>query len=198
MAKILERSWWALAIGGVVSVLFGLLVFRWPGLALVALITLFGAFALINGIFTIIVAIEGAAHHRSWIWPLVGGAVSVLAGLVTFMWPGITALALLYLIAIWAIVTGVSEIVGALQLRRELPHEWLYIAAGVVSVLFGLFMIARPGKGALTLIWLIGAYAVIYGVLRISLGFRMRSLSRQVAALPISSPVSSSAAPAVR
>jgi uncharacterized membrane protein HdeD (DUF308 family) len=183
MAKILTRSWWAVALGGVASVLFGLLVFRWPGLALVALITLFGAFVLLDGIFAIITAIEGAQHHESWVWPLLGGAVSVAAGLVTFIWPSITALALLYVIAFWAIVRGATEIVTAIHLRRDLANEWLLIGAGALAVLFGLILLVRPGAGALAVIWLIGTYAVIGGIMRIGLAFRLRSLQHALAAV---------------
>ncbi|HEV8193525.1 MAG TPA: HdeD family acid-resistance protein [Ktedonobacterales bacterium] len=181
MSKILTRSWWALALGGIAAVLFGIFAFRWPGLTLAILVTLFGAYALVDGIFAIITAIEGMAHHRDWIWPLVIGAAGVATGIITFVWPSITAVALLVIIAAWAIVTGGLQLYAAIQLRREITNEWLLIVAGGLSVLFGLLLIVQPGAGALAVIWLIGSYAIIAGVLRLGLAFRLRSLQHQLA-----------------
>ena len=194
MANILTRSWWAVALGGVASVLFGLLAFRWPALTLVALVTLYGAFALVDGVFSLITAIEGIEHHQSWIWPGLRGVAGVAAGVITFIWPSITALALLYIIAAWAVVTGAIEIVGAIQLRREITNEWLLIIQGALSALFGVILIARPGTGALALILLIGSYAVIVGVLRISLAFRLRSLAGKLAKQPVTARASNASA----
>src|SRR5262249_34899654 len=149
---------------------------------LFALVTLYGAFALVDGVFSLVTAVEGIEHHQSWIWPGLRGVAGVAAGIITFVWPSITALALLYIIAVWAVVTGAIEVFGAIQLRREIANEWLLIIQGALSVVFGLFLIARPGKGALAVILLIGAYAVIAGVLRVSLAFRLRSLAGKPAA----------------
>ncbi len=181
MVKVLTRSWWALALGGVAAVLFGILAFIWPNIALIVLVALFGAYALVDGIFSIVVAAEGAAHHQSWIWPALLGVAGIAAGIITFIRPGITALALLYVIAAWAIVTGVLEIVTAIYLRREMTNEWLLILAGALSVLFGVLLIViGPPAGLLTLVWLIATYAIIVGVLRIGLAFRLHGLQQQL------------------
>ncbi|HEX6817581.1 MAG TPA: HdeD family acid-resistance protein [Ktedonobacterales bacterium] len=182
MLKILTRSWWAEVLEGVAAVIFGILAFIFPRTALVVLIALFGAFALVDGIFSIVEAAEGAAHHQSWIWPALRGIAGVAAGIITFVFPGITAIALLYVIAAWAIVTGIFEIVAAIQLRREVTNEWLLILAGALSVLFGIVLVLfGPGPGLLAVVWLIATYAILVGALRIALGFRLHSLQEHAA-----------------
>jgi uncharacterized membrane protein HdeD (DUF308 family) len=195
MGTILSRSWWALALSGFTAVLFGILVFSWPRLAVAVLIVLFGAFALIDGISSIITAVEGIEHHQTWTWPLAYGIAGVVAGLVTFAWPQLTALALLFLIAAWAIVAGAIQIFAALELRRVLHGEWIMLAGGALSVLFGVIAILRPGAGALALIGLIGVFAIVLGVARISLAFRLRGLQHNLAAakMPVMSTPSSKA-----
>jgi uncharacterized membrane protein HdeD (DUF308 family) len=195
MGTILSRSWWALALSGIAAVLFGILVFSWPRLAVAVLVILFGAFALVDGISSIIMAVEGIEHHQTWVWPLAHGIAGVLAGLVTFAWPRLTALALLFVIAVWAIVAGAIQIFAALELRRALHDEWIMLAGGALSVLFGVVVILRPGAGALALIALIGVFAVVLGIARISLAFRLRSLQHKLAAAqtPVMSTPSSKA-----
>jgi uncharacterized membrane protein HdeD (DUF308 family) len=181
MVKVLTRSWWALALSGVAAVLFGILAFIWPSIALIVLVALFGAYALVDGLFSIVIAAEGAAHHQSWTWPALRGVAGIAAGVITFVWPQITALALLFVIAAWAIVTGVLEIVTAIYLRREMTNEWMLILAGALSVLFGvLLVVSGPSAGILALVWLIATFAIIVGALRIGLAFRLRSLQQQL------------------
>lgn len=181
MVKVLTRSWWALALGGVAAVLFGILAFIFPRTALIFLIALFGAYVLVDGIFSIVTAAEGVVHHQTWIWPALRGVAGIAVGIITFINPGITALALLYIIAAWAIVTGVLEVITALYLRREMTNEWMLILAGALSVLFGVLLIViGPPAGLLTLVWLIATYAIIVGALRIGLAFRLHSLQQQL------------------
>jgi len=180
MGTILTRSWWAVALSGVAAVLFGVLAFSLPRLVLASLVILFGAFALVDGIFQIIAAVEGVEHHASWVWPLARGIIGVLAGLLTFALPRLTAVALLILIAVWAIAAGATEIFTALELRKQFANEWLLLVLGALSMLFGLLIILRPAAGALALIGLIGTFAIIVGVLRISLAFRLRSLQHKL------------------
>ncbi len=148
----------------------------WPSLTLTVLVLLFGAYALVDGVFALVAsaALAGQGHER-WLPPLLGGVVGIALGIATWVWPDITALALLYLIAAWAIVTGVFEI-AASELRRVIENEWLLGLRGLASVLFGLLLIVFPGSGALALLWLIGTYAVLFGVLLIALGFRLRGM----------------------
>jgi uncharacterized membrane protein HdeD (DUF308 family) len=172
---VLSRNWWALALRGVAAILFGLAAFFLPGITLAVLILLFGAYMLVDGIFAIIAAVRAEEHDTRWWLLLAEGVLGVLAGIVAFLWPGLTALALLYLVAAWAIITGVLEIVGAIRLRKEIEGEWALILGGILSVIFGVLLAVMPGVGILALIWLIGAYALVSGVLLIVLAFRVRN-----------------------
>ena len=178
----LVRSWWLFVLRGVFAVLFGLAAIIWPGIALGALILLFGAFAVADGILAILAGIQAARREMQW-WPLVlGGVLGIGIGLATFAWPGITALVLLSLIAAWAIVTGILEIVAAIRLRREIQGEWLLGLAGAASLIFGLLLVANPGAGALAVVWVIGLFALFFGIVLIGLGLRLRGLEDRVAA----------------
>lgn len=174
MLDVLARNWWAVVLRGVFAVIFGLLALIWPGATLFVLIMLFGAYALVDGVFALIAAFRVAGGDR---WPLLlEGVVGILIGLLTFFWPGVTALVLLSFIAAWAIITGIFEIVAAIRLRREIEGEWALGLAGVASLIFGVLLILFPGAGALSLIWLIGAYAIVFGILLILLGLRLRGM----------------------
>lgn len=174
MVGALARNWWTLIIRGIVAILFGLLAVILPGLTLTALIFLFGAYAVVDGVFAIAAAAMGGGMANRWVL-LLEGIVSIIAGVVAFVWPGLTALALLYVIAFWAILTGVLEIIAAVRLRHEIANEWVLGIAGVASILFGLIAIVFPRAGALSIIWIIGVYAILFGVLLIALGLRIRS-----------------------
>ena len=177
----LARNWWLILLRGVCAVIFGVLTFIWPGVTLLTLVLLYGAYALIDGAIAIWAAIVGGEPAPRW-WLLIVGLLGIGAGLVTLLMPGVTALVLLYFIAFWAILTGVMQIVGAIRLRKEIDNEWMLAASGVLSVLFGVILIVQPGAGALGLIFVIGAYAVIYGAILIGLALRLRSHSHAVAA----------------
>src|SRR5712664_3680975 len=175
MITALLRNWWALALRGVLAILLGLAVFVLPGLTLVVFVALFGAYALVDGVFSIIAGVRAAERHERWWSPVLKGVAGIAAGVLAFVWPALTALALLYLIAGWAIVTGLLEIVAAVHLHRA-HGEWLLVLNGVLSVLFGLLVIVWPGAGVLTLLWLIGTYAIVFGVVLLVLAFRLRNL----------------------
>jgi uncharacterized membrane protein HdeD (DUF308 family) len=171
---ILIRNWWAVALRGVAAIIFGILAFAMPVATLGALVLLFGAYALVDGVFNVIAAVSGRSGARPW-WALVlSGVVSIAAGLATFFMPGLTALALMYLIAAWAIVTGVLQIVAAVRLRREIDNEWWLGLSGGISVAFGVFVMLAPGAGALALVLWIGAYALVLGAVLVALGLRLR------------------------
>ena len=174
-AHNLARHWWLLALRGIAAVIFGVLAFIWPGMTLAVLVILWGAYALVDGVLGIGSAIRGDTEHRVAL--LVEGIVSVLAGIAAFVWPGLTALVLLYIIAIWAVVTGVLEIVAAVRLRRVIANEWGLIVGGVISVLFGIFLVVAPGAGAVAVVWAIGAYAIFYGIMLLVLAWRLRGHS---------------------
>ena len=173
---LLSRNWWALALRGLAAILFGVLAFAWPGITLFVLVIFFGAYMLVDGIFAIVAAVKAAGEEARWWLMLLEGILGVGVGLVAFFWPGLTALALLYLIAAWAIATGIMEIAAAIRLRREMVGEWALILGGALSVLFGVLLVVIPARaGLLSLTWLIGAYAVVFGVLLVILAFRVRN-----------------------
>ncbi len=169
----IASRWWALVVRGLAAIAFGVLVIAAPGIGLLALVYLWGAYALADGVFNIVLAVRGARTVRGWGWFLFEGICSIAAGVVTVVWPGITALGLLVVIALWAIVTGVAEIVTATRLRRILRGEWLLALSGVLSIAFGVLLLARPGAGALAVAWLIGAYAILFGALLVGVGMRL-------------------------
>lgn len=178
MLNLLARNWGWVMLRGVAALIFGLLTLFNPRISLVALVILFGAYAIVDGVATIISAIANRQGERHWAALLLEGLVSLAIGIVTFLWPGITALALLFLIAAWAVITGVTEIVTAIRLRSAIRNEWLMILAGALSVVFGILLFLAPGPGALAVALWIGAYAVIFGILLIVLAFRLRNWLR--------------------
>jgi uncharacterized membrane protein HdeD (DUF308 family) len=178
MVYWLARNWGWVMLRGIVALIFGLLTLFNPELTLLVLVMFFGAYALVDGVVTIISAIIHRRGERRWAGLLVRGVVGIAAGLVTFAMPAITGLVLLYVIATWAVITGLLEIATAVNLRKILRGEWLLILAGVLSVAFGLFLFAAPGAGALTVALWIGAYAVLFGILLISLAIRLRGWLR--------------------
>ena len=175
MTTVLTRNWWALALRGIFAVLMGLAAFVLPGVTLAVLVALFGAYAVVDGVLAIIAGIRAAERYERWWSPILKGLVGIAAGVLAFVWPALTALALLYLIAGWAIVTGVLEIVAAVHLHRA-HGEWLLILNGVLSVLFGFLVVIWPSAGVLTLLWLIGGYAIVFGIVLLVLAFRLRNL----------------------
>ncbi len=180
MMMTLAQNWWALALRGLCAVIFGILAFLWPGVTLGALILLYGAFAMVDGVFSILAAIFKSDESGTPWWALVlVGLLGIAAAIVTFAWPGITALFLLYLIAFWAIIKGIFEIIAAIRLRKEIEGEWWLALSGLLSVIFGVLLIAQPGTGAVAVVWLIGTYALIYGVSLIVLAFKLKGFKER-------------------
>jgi uncharacterized membrane protein HdeD (DUF308 family) len=175
IAKALARNWWLLLIRGILAVIFGIVAFAWPTLTLVTLVLLYGAYAFLDGL----TAIWFGASSRAW-GLLVFGILGVIVGIYTFFYPGVTAIALLYFIAVWALVRGVFEIVTAIQLRKEISYEWALIISGVISIIFGIVLIANPRAGALAMVLVIGAFALMFGVMTIILALRVRGLPRRL------------------
>ena len=177
MLETLSRHWWAVALRGVAAILFGVLALVWPGITVFALVIVFGAYALVDGAFTLAAAFgnrDGGRTRGSRGWLFARGTAGILTGIIAAVWPGITALALLWVIALWAMVTGVLEIVAAFQLRKEMRREWLLALSGALSVLFGVLLVVWPAAGVLTLIVLIGIAAIAFGITLLMLGLRLR------------------------
>jgi uncharacterized membrane protein HdeD (DUF308 family) len=176
LLETLKRHWWVPVLRGVVAIIFGIMAFAYPGLTVAVLVLLFGAWVLVDGIFRIVGAIGHRSSDPDWGWQLVIGILGIIIGFLTFHAPAVTALALVIYIAAWALMIGVTEIVVAIKLRREIKGEWFLILMGVVSIIFAIMLLWNPLPGALALIWLIGSYAIVFGVLGIIFGFRLRSL----------------------
>ncbi|MGR6915238.1 HdeD family acid-resistance protein [[Actinomadura] parvosata] len=171
----LSRTWWLLLIRGLAAVIFGILALIWPGITLLVLVTFFGAYALVSGIFALFAGFRHGTRSRAWL--LASGVIGILAGIVAFVWPGITSLALLYVVAFWAMLTGVSEIVAGIHLRKLIDNEWMFIVGGALSAIFGVLLLIWPGAGLLSLVWLIGAFAVLYGIAMIALSLRVKNFT---------------------
>jgi uncharacterized membrane protein HdeD (DUF308 family) len=178
MNLTIAENWWSLVIRGVIGVLVGILTFFWPAITLQALVLLFGAYALLDGVFSFIGAWYASRAHERWGVLLLEGIAGIVAAAVTVLFPAITALALVLIIAAWAIVTGVLEIVAAIKLRRHIQGEWLLALAGIASIAFGVLVTIAPLAGALVIALWVGAYALVTGVLMITLGFRLRSWAK--------------------
>lgn len=173
----LSKNWGWIALRGAAAVMFGVLAIAWPGVTLVVLALFFGAYALIDGVCALVAAYR-RREGRGPVWPLVVvGLLGVGAGIVTFLWPEMTALALLMFIAWWALFVGLFQIAAAIRLRKEIDNEWMLGASGALSVLFGVLMIASPGAGAVAVAWIIGAYSIAFGVLLLALGFRLKKVA---------------------
>jgi uncharacterized membrane protein HdeD (DUF308 family) len=169
----LTTTWWVLLTRGALAIIFGIVALVWPGMTILALVILFGAYAVVNGIFTLIGGFRGVpGQSRGWL--IFSGIISVLAGIVALVWPGISALALLFVIAAWFVVTGVFEIIGGIAMRKQIDGEWLLILGGVLSVVFGVLLFIWPGQSALALTWLIGIFAIVFGIALIFLAFRVK------------------------
>lgn len=176
MLDDLARNWWLILLRGVLSILFGVLTFLWPGITLIALVLLYGAFAFTDGVLAIAAAIRGGVPAPRW-WLALIGIFGIAAGVLTVLWPQITALVLLLFIAGWAIATGVMQIIGAFRLRKEIEGEWLLIASGALSIAFGVLLAAWPGAGALAMVLVIGAFSILFGVLQIAFAFELKKLA---------------------
>lgn len=190
MRVILAKNWWSLVLRGIVAVLLGIATFVWPGITLTALVFLFAGYALVDGALSLAGALRAAEARDRWGALLIEGLAGIFAAFVTVLWPVITALALVYIIAAWAIVTGVSEIAAAVRLRHYIHGEWLLALAGVASIVFGVLVAAMPLAGALVIALWVGAYMLVFGIVLIALGFRLRSWSHGAhAGSPIPAPV---------
>jgi len=177
MLGALAKNWWLVLLRGIAAIVFGVLAFVLPGVTLLTLIILYGAYALFDGVMAIAAAIMGGVGANRmgprW-WLAVIGILGIAAGLLTFLWPGITALVLLIFIGVWSLLLGVFTIIGAIRLRKEIDNEWWLVLSGALSVLFGLAVLIWPGAGALAVVWMIGTYAILFGVLLVAFALRLK------------------------
>jgi uncharacterized membrane protein HdeD (DUF308 family) len=182
LAETLARNWWVLLLRGIIAITFGVVTFVAPGLTLASLVLLFGAFCLADGLMAAWTALSsGRQKENRWLL-LIGGLLGIGLGLLTIFQPAVTALALLFYIATWAIATGVVQLLAAIRLREEIENEWMLALAGVASVAFGALLLARPGTGALAALGLIGGYAVVLGILLVALALEVRAAAGRLKA----------------
>jgi uncharacterized membrane protein HdeD (DUF308 family) len=176
----LAREWWIVVLHGLLAILFGLAAFFMPGPTLLTLVVLFGIFTIADGVTALIGLFRRQPYSPRWALAL-HGVLSIAAGAIALFWPGITALVLLYVIAAWAFAIGLLRLVSAISLRKVIHNEWFLALSGILSMAFGIIAAVRPLAGALALVWLIGAYALVFGVALVALGIRLHGLRRRVA-----------------
>jgi uncharacterized membrane protein HdeD (DUF308 family) len=173
MAAILVGNWWALALRGVAAIVFALIAFFWPGITATALLLLFGAYALVDGVFALIAGLRAARQHGRSAPLLIEGVLNLLVGIVIFVWPVPALVVFVFLIALWAIVTGIVLIAAGIALIRH-SGEWLLVPAGVLSILLGIILFVQPAAGVVALSWWFGIYALLFGIALLSAAFRIR------------------------
>jgi uncharacterized membrane protein HdeD (DUF308 family) len=182
MSALLAQNWWAIALRGVFAIIFGIIALLMPGAAMLALVLLFAAYLLVDGIFAIIAGVRAARSQERWGWLIFEGIVDLVTGVIAVLWPLVTIVAFVFLMGAWAIVTG--ALLLAASYRLNIPHgRWLMALAGAISVIWGVLLIIWPLIGALVLTWWMAAYALIFGVAMLVLAFRLRS-RRPVVAPP--------------
>jgi uncharacterized membrane protein HdeD (DUF308 family) len=182
MKYLFARNWDMFLVRGILAILFGIATLLMPGITLVVLVVLFGGYALLDGVILSVLAIKDRKLNPDWWLMLLGGLVSIAAGVATFVYPGITAISLYYVIAAWAIGSGIVGILYAIQFRKVIEGEWMLVLGGILSVVFGGLLVVYPFAGALTVLWLIGVYAIAYGIMLTVLAFRLRNLDVQTTA----------------
>lgn len=173
MIQILANKWWAIALRGILAILLGIVALVYPDVTLLSLALLFGAYALLSGIFAIVAAFGYGG--REAVWYVLEGILGIAVGITTFFYPNITAQALVYLVGLWAILTGIFEVVAGFEL--PIQRDWLLVLSGVLSVVFGVLVFFNPGTGAVAIVWLIGIYTLIFGITMLGFGIRLHGLN---------------------
>ncbi|AJF00099.1 HdeD family acid-resistance protein [Pandoraea apista] len=177
MLRLLSKYWWLLVLRGVLAVIFGIAAFALPGVTIAVLVLCFGAFSFVDGIFSLGAAWSARQEHADWWLPLLQGIAGIVIGVLTYLNPALTAVALLIYIVAWSFVAGILQVAAGIALRREVKGELWVILSGVFSILFAIFIMWQPGAGALALIWAIGSWAIVWGVLLVMAGFKLRGVA---------------------
>lgn len=175
LGTILTRNWWVVAIRGLLAILFGVVAFALPGVTMLSLVLVFAAYALADGVVAIVAAWRAARGHRSWGLLVLNGVASILAAAIALLWPGITVVAFVLLLAIWALVSGGLMLMAAFDLPLDHGRGWLALG-GLASIVYGVLLIVAPLAGALVLTWWLGAYALVFGVMLLLLAVRLRAI----------------------
>jgi len=173
--SLLTKHWWALAVRGIFAIILGILALAWPGLFAGAFIIIFGIYFLAQGIFALFTAADmRKEEHRGSL--VIGGLLSIAAAIIIFALPGITLILVIWVVAFWALVTGIFEIAATFKVPVGTGGKWLLLLSGILSVIIGLILLTRPGAGLLAVLWLIGIYAIIAGFTLLGLAFQLRKL----------------------
>jgi uncharacterized membrane protein HdeD (DUF308 family) len=173
----LASHWWTFLIRGIIAIIFGLLAVIFPGAAIVAFVFLFAGYALVDGVLALITATRTSDHR---LWLIFEGVVGIGAAAATVLNPAITAFVFAIWIGVWALITGVLEIVLAIRMRNEIKHEWWLILIGALSIILGMILLGNPGLALLTLVWYVAIYAWIAGVAFIAFALQLRSIKEKV------------------
>ncbi len=176
MIRFLVENWWTFLIRGVIAILFGLAAIIWPSLTVTILVFVFGAYVIVDGIFSIAVSIMTRKQNDQWWVGILLGIAAIIIGIWAMLFPDLTAIGLVYFIGAWWLVSGILEIIFAIRVRKEIENEWFLILGGVISVIAGALFMLFPGSGAISLIWIIGLFAIFLGVMFVVLAFRLRGL----------------------
>ena len=194
MLSLVSRDWWVYAARGIAAILFGIMALIWPGPTLAVLILLFGAYAFVDGISLIVALARGDVLARShkWITGLMG-VLGIAVAIATLVWPGLTALTLLYLVSFWAVTTGILQIASAIEFRREIAGELFVVLGGIFSIVFGALLVAFPGTGLLSLVWLVGFWAELFGFSSLGIAYRLHGIDRDLNKAPSVHKLSSAA-----
>ena len=187
MVETLSRNWWLVVLRGVLAILFGISAFVWPGLTLLTLVILFGVYAIVDGVIAIVTGLSRTKDSPRWWTFLVEGLVNIGAGVAALIWPDLATLVLVYIIAAWAVFTGILEIVAAIRLRHEINNEWFLALSGILSIGVGILLFLQPAAGSLAIIWIIAGYALVFGILLVILGIRLRNWKAPESRGPVAS-----------
>jgi uncharacterized membrane protein HdeD (DUF308 family) len=185
MVRTLSQNWWLVVLRGVLAILFGMAAFAWPGITLLTLVLFFGVYAMIDGVIAIVTGLSRTRETPRWWMFLLEGLLNIAAGIVALLMPGLATLVLIYILASWAVITGILEIAAAIRLRHEITNEWFLALGGVLSIGLGILLFLQPAAGSLAIVWTIAAYAVLFGILLVILGVRLRNWRAQEPPAPV-------------
>lgn len=177
--QLMAKNWWAIALRGLVAIVFGIMAFAWPGKTAALIVLFFGAYVLIDGVFAFIASFTMQGGIKRWWLLLLEGLLGIILGIMFLASPGFTAVVIVTLIAIWALITGVFEIIIGIASAKLLPDSWLIILTGVLSLVFGFLLLRNPGAGIIAMLWIIGMYAILTGVLLIAVAFALKGTLHQ-------------------
>jgi uncharacterized membrane protein HdeD (DUF308 family) len=187
MVRALSQNWWLVLVRGVLAILFGISAILWPGITLLTLVIMFGVYAIFDGIVAIWTGFSRTRASSRWWMFLLEGLLNIGAGIVALSSPGLATLVLIYIIAAWAVITGILEIVAAIRLRHEITNEWFLALGGVLSIGLGILLFLQPAAGSLAIIWMIAGYALVFGILLVILGIRLRGWKEPETTVPLTS-----------